>query len=251
MSFALSMYGVPYAKTYNAAVALFEKSVPWRNGGDDRPLPNKRTRDMGVRMDGDDVVFRYHSTDVIRWHKDGSYTIYTGGYESRSTCEFASHFMPQNDYLARGTAHLRIGDRVYALAGQRVTVSETGAVSGPGLGVFRKGTVNRKKAKTLLTELGYYPYLAWYKLMFPMVKDTMPPSWKRRFMEESEVLGALQAGQEAYYDVLMSICGDPTAVRHMLYRMQGDPYGIWDYMDYDSLSYTDNPRSYAVVAKGV
>lgn len=246
MSFGFNMRGVPYVKTYNEAVAMFEKAVPWRNGGDDRPLPGKRSRTYGVRMNGDDVVFRYHRTDVIRWHKDGSYEIDTGGYNSRSTCEFANHFMPNRHWLAKQTAHLRIGDWVYPIVGTRVTVSETGAVSGSGLGRFKKTSINRKKAKAMLTELGYYPYLAWHKLMYPMVQDTMPSKYRRPFMSESNVIEALQAGQDAYHDLMVSYVGEPDTVRELLYRARGAAFGIYNYTHQDRV---ENTNGYAVVPK--
>ena len=250
MSFALSMHRVPYAKTYDEAVALYERAEPWRNGGDDRPLPSKRTRIMGVRMVGEDVVFRYHRTDVIRWRPGGSYTIDTGGYESRSTAEFASHFMPHYDYLRSGARHLRIRDRLYAMRGRCVTVSGTGEVSGSGLGVFRKKTVNRQNAKAMLTELGYSPYAAWHKLMYPMVQGAMPRQWQRSWLTGEEMLEGLSKGMEAYHDLMMSRFGAPETVRKDLYRVYGERFAIWDYVDHDSLSYTDSVRQYDIVWKG-
>jgi hypothetical protein len=249
MSFALSMRSVPYSLDYAGAVAIFNRAVPWRNGGDDRPLPNKRTRNMGVRMNGDDVVFRYHRTDVIRWKPDGSYELDTGGYNTRSTCEFATHFMPHRHRLSGETAHLRIEDKVYPMVGQQATVSRTGDVSGPGIGRFEERTVNRKKARTMLKEMGYYEYLAWHKLMYPMVRDTMPPSWRRRYMSEDEAAGALKVGQDAYHDLMMAMGGEPDTVRDKLYAAYGDRHGIWDVTYHDSLSYTANLRRYKLVSK--
>lgn len=249
MSFALSMRSVPLALDYATALSIFNRAEPWRNGGDDRPLPNKRTRNMGVRMDGDDVVFRYHRTDVVRWRLDGSYSIDTGGYSSRSTCEFATHFMPFWHSLMSEARHLRVDNKIYPMFGTQATVSAEGVVSGPGIGRFEEARVNRKKAKTMLTELGYYEYLAWHKAMYPMVRDNMPPSWKRKYAGESEVVGALRVGQEAYHDLMMGTCGDPSAVRDLLYRYLGDTHRIWDMTYHDTLPTTSNPRRYNIVPK--
>lgn len=249
MSFGLTMWGVPYAMTYNQAVALYEKAVPWRKGGDDRPLPGKRSRNYGVRMDGDDVVFRYYCTDVIRWHKDWSYEIDTGGYGSRSTCTFASHFMPHYHWIEKEMAHLRIADTVYAVAGQRISVSETGVVSGSGLGRFKKTTINRKKAKAMLTELGYYPYLAWHKLMHPMVQDTMPAQRRCAYVDECDIAPMLHCADK-WHELMMSWSGDPDTMRETLYRYCGREYDIYDHTYYDSVSYTTNVRRYAVVMRG-
>lgn len=250
MSFALSMRSVPYATSYEAAVALYERCVPWRNGGDDRPLPGKRSRNTGVRMDGDAVVFRYHSTDVIRWYKDGSYGINTGGYSSRSTTEFANNFMPHGHNLFGETRHLRIKDRVYAVWGQHLSVSADGVVSGSGLGRFEERTVNRKKAREMLKEMGYYEYLAWHKLMYPMVQDTMPPRWKRPYMDSVERTDALAQGQGAYYQLMMSHGGEPDSLREMLYMAHGYANKIWDVTRHDWIPDTANLRRYNIVAKG-
>ena len=249
MSFGLSMRDVPWVKSYSEAVALFEKSVPWRNGGEDRPLPNKRQRAYGVRMSGDDVVFRYHYTDVIRWHPDESYTINTGGYSSRSTCEFASHFMPTRHWLTKETAHLSIDGTVYAVAGQRISVSGTGMVSGPGLGRFEKNSINRKKAKEYLTEVGYYPYVAWHKLMYPMVKDTLPETWRRKYVADYDVVPMLH-NEELWHELMTSAVGDPHVMREMLYRYRGAEFGVFDSTYYDTMPSDTNLQRYAVVMRG-
>lgn len=249
MSFGLSMRDVAWVKSYAEAVAMFEKAVPWRNGGDDRPLPNKRTRDMGVRMNGDDVVFRYHRTDVIRWKPNGSYEINTGGHSSRSTCEFANHFMPNYHWLTKETAHLRIDDTVYAVAGQRIDVSETGVVSGSGLGRFEKTSINRKKAKELLTELGFYKYVAWHKLMHPMVQGTMPDRWRRRYVAEYDIAPMLN-DEETWHDLMMSSAGEPHILRELLYRQHGESHEVFDHTYYDSVPHTTNLQRYAVVMRG-
>jgi hypothetical protein len=228
---------------------MFEKAVPWRNGGDDRPLPGKRSRYYGVRMDGDNVVFRYHHTDVIRWKPDGSYEIDTGGYNSRSTCAFANNFMPWHHWLERETAHLRIDDTVYAVAGQRISVSKTGVVSGSGLGRFVKTHINRKNAKELLTELGYYKYVAWYKLMHPMVQDTMPDRWRRAYVAEYDVAPMLH-NEETWHTLMVSSAGEPHILRELLYRQHGESYGVFDHTYYDSVENTTNLQRYAVVMRG-
>lgn len=246
MSFGLSMNGVAWVRSYAEAVAMFEKAVPWRNGGEDRPLPGKRNRNTGVRMDGDDVVFRYHHTDVIRWKPDGSYAIDTGGYNSQSTCTFASNFMPWHHWLMRETAHLRINDTVYAVAGARINVSKTGVVSGSGLGRFEKTRINRKNAKELLTELGYYKYVAWHKLMHPMVQDTMPHRWRRPWVSEYDVAPMLH-NEETWHTLMVSSAGEPPILREMLYRQHGEAYGVFDRTYYDSM---ENPNGCAVVMRG-
>lgn len=250
MSFGLRLGSVPFVTSYDGAVAFYERAKPWRNGGLDRPLVGKRARNMGVRMDGDDVVFRYHSTDVVTWHKHGGYTINTGGYSSRSTCEFATNFMPHGHALWHETRHLRVDQRVYPVHGTIMHVSAEGVVSGSGIGLFEERSVNRKKGRAMLKDMGYYEYLAWHKLIYPMVKDTMPPSWSRQLMDPHEVLMALKVGQEEYHSMMMALDGEPDAVRDKLYDFYGERYDIWDVTYHDTLSYTANLRRYNIVMRG-
>lgn len=251
MSFAINMYDVPYVTSYAEAVAFYERSVPWRNGGEDRPLVNKRHRGMGVRLAGDAVVFRYHTTDVVIWRPDNSYELDNGRYSSRSTCEFANNFMPSMHWLMSETRHLRINDHIYPIWDcRRLRVSADGAVSGPGLGRFMKRTVNRKRARTLLKSLGYYEYLDWHKTMYPMVRDTMPPTWKREHVRVDQIVALLAHGVDAYYPLMMSNGGEPDTVREVLYAAFGDARNVWDAAYHDRLPISTNLRGYDVVMKG-
>lgn len=247
MSFGLSMRGVSYVTTYDAAVAMYKKATAWRGEYPDgeRPLPQKRSRDYGVRMDGDDVVFRYHRTDVIRWHKDGSYTLDTGGYRTRSTGEFASNFMPQRHCLEKEASCLRINGEIWPIAGHKVTVSADGIPSGEGLGEFVKRTVNRKKAKALLETLNYPAYRQWHATMFPMVRDSMPPTWRRKYATASYIEAALK-DPEQWHDLMMSQSGTPAQVREATYHVHGDHEGVWDY---DRREHLSNTYGYEVRGK--
>jgi len=237
MSFGLSMRGVSYVMTYDAAVAMYNKATPWR--GEDpegeRPLPQKRARDYGVRMDGTDVVFRYHRTDVIRWHMDGSYTMDTGGYRTRSTGEFATKFMPRTHYVEKEATHLRINGEIWPIAGHKVTVSADGTPSGEGLGVFVKRTVNRKKAKVLLDRLGYPAYRQWYETMSPMVRDTLDRPSQRKNVVGGEVEAWLK-DPEKWHELMVSNGGTPAQVREMMYEIHGDHQGVWDHERRDSVT---------------
>ena len=247
MSFGLSMRGVSYVTTHDAAVAMYNKATPWRGEDPDgeRPLPEKRSRDYGVRMDGTDVVFRYHRTDVIRWHKDGSYTLDTGGYRTRSTGEFASNFMPQRHWLQKEASHLRIGDRIYPIAGHKVTVSADDVPSGEGLGEFVKRTVNRKKSKVLLDRLGYPAYRQWYETMFPLVRETLPSRYRRDYLAEGYVEAALK-DPEKWHELMVSNGGTPAQVREMMYSVYGYYEGVWNYDRRDSVA---NTHGYTVRGK--
>lgn len=248
MAFGLSMRSVPFVLTYADAVAMYGRATPWR--GEDpegeRPLPDKRDRSYGVRMDDTDVVFRYHHTDVVRWHADGSYTLNTGGYCTNSTGTFATNFMPRQHYLQKETRHLRISERLYPIAGHRVTVSADGVPSGEGLGRFSKRTVNRKRAKALLATLGYPEYRAWYEAMFPMVRDTMPPQWRRDYYSPESIEQAL-GDPEMWHGLMMGNCGSPAQVREVMYARHGHSADVWDYEYRDSLGGSVDGRGWDVV----
>jgi len=247
MPFALRMHRTGYVKSYADAVTMYNRATPWR--GEDpvgeRPLPNKRTRDIGVRMDNEDVVFRYHHTDVIRWRKDGSYTINTGGYDTMSTCEFASHFMPQRHWLTKNTAHLNIDDWTYAVVGHEVTVSGTGTVSGHGLGAFETKRVNRANAKRLLADIGYPEYRDWYNVMYPMVRDTMPRMWQRESYSAHQMVSMLR-DKDSWHALMVSYSSDLNTLRNVMYDYQGREYGVWDFTQHDRVAGRDVPRSYTV-----
>lgn len=230
MSFGLNMRDVSYVTSYASAVAMYDKGTAWRGEDPDgeRPLHQKRQRQYGVRMDDSDVVFRYHTTDVIRWHKDDSYTIYTGGYHTPSTCTFASNFMPQRHYLQKEGWHLQLDGKVYPLAGNLVTVSADGVPSGSDLGMFTRRTVNRKSARDLLVAVGYPAYREWYTTMFPMVRDSMPSYWRREHHSVTEVKRALK-DPEAWHALMMSDCGTLERIREVIYDDMGDEYYVWEY----------------------
>jgi len=231
------MYNVSWVRSHADAVDMYNKATAWRGEDPDgeRPLPQKRSRDYGVRMDGTDVVFRMYHTDVVTWHKDGSHTVNNGGYHTNSTCAFASNFMPNRHWLQKDATHLRIGDRIYPIAGHKVTVSADGVPSGEGLGEFVKRTVNRKKSKVLLEAQGYPAYRDWYNTMFPMVRETLPPTWQRKYAPASYIEAALK-DPEKWHELMMSQSGTPAQVREMMYRVHGDRHDMWDYDRRDSVA---------------
>ena len=218
MAFSLSMRDVPYVRSYNEAVNFYDRCVPWRDGSGDRPLLGKRHRNSGVRMidHNEDVVFRYDRTDVVTWHKNGACTINNGGWGTVSTCAFATRFAPTTCYLSKNGHHLVIDSLTYPIAGRVVTVSGTGEVSGPGLGVFAKDRVNRKRAKALLASLGYPRYADWYRWTWPMMKDAAPRAGWGPFLRTSEIEQMLQV-ESKWLEIMMSSDGSPAAIRRRIY----------------------------------
>lgn len=228
--FGLKMSNVAYTKSYKEAVGFYLKSEPWRGADpdDERPMTGKRYRAYGVRMVGSDVVFRYHTTDVIVWHADNSYSINTGGYNTASTCTFANNFMPARHHLIRDTNVLCVDGAAYAFPGHRISVSSDGTPSGDGLGLFTRKTINRKMSRKLLGEHSYPAYREWYKTMNPLIHGSYPYKWDNKFTDSRAVIAALRC-PEMWHELMMSQVGSPDEVRKAIYRERGASFGIYNY----------------------
>lgn len=168
MSFALQMHNVPRIKSWPEAAALLERAMerkPLMNGG--YLIPGKTgNRDISMRMSNEGIHFRYHTTDVITWHPDGSYTY--DPWTSRSTCAFFNQFCPENTYLTRDGVVLIIDDTGYAVCGGD-PVHVVGGVPQSGIGVFTREAVDREAAKKVLERTRYAEYREWYKIMSPLL----------------------------------------------------------------------------------
>ena len=58
----------------------------------DRPLPGRSTR-LHLR-DNESLAIRYHNTDVVTWHPDGSCVLQSGGYQTVTTKARFNEYMP-------------------------------------------------------------------------------------------------------------------------------------------------------------
>ena len=223
--FGLNMYrcAVRDINSHAEAVAFYE-SCPIKGGhdyGDERPIKGKESsKQMRVRIPKNgDVVFRYHSLDVVRWRADNSYVIES--YPSRSTCAFAKCFLPREHWLTKEGARLGIGSwsegTVYPVV--RMAIVRGDHVETDG--IFTREVVNRKGAKQVLAETRYAEYRDWYNVMFPMVRNTMAPSWQRKWRTPSELAEMLN-DPDQWHDIMTSIHGTPENVREVLYRDSGD-----------------------------
>ena len=221
MSFGLNMYhcAVSSISSHAEAVTFYER-CPVKRGhdyGDERRIKGKESsRQMSVRiLKNGDVAFKYHATDVVTWRMDNSYVIES--YASRSTCEFANRFIPPRHWLYKEGARLGIGawdtGTVYPVV-HHVTVRgdhvETKAM-------FTRKVVDRKGAKQVLAGTRYVEYRDWYNVMFPMVRDTMPRSWQRKWWTPSELVEMLN-DPDQWHAIMVGQHGSPKDVREMLYR---------------------------------
>ena len=210
--FALQMYQAPRVTSFGEAISVYTRAQRHRprtvasNGDLCYPIPGKENnRDLSVRMTAKGVAFRYHSTDVITWHRDGSYTY--APWNSRSTCSFFNQFCPIGTYLTRCGAVLIIDDTGYAPCGP-VRVKD-GKPSG-GLTWFHRERVDRKAAKRVLAETRYAEYREWYKIMKPLLGDQ-----QQRYFDAAEAL------EDESNWPMMASChlgdGHPDRVRKAIY----------------------------------
>jgi len=223
--FGLNMHAcaVRSISSHAEAVAFYER-CPVKGGhdyGDERPIKGKeRSRQMNVRIrKSGEVVFRYHSTDVVTWRPDNSYVIES--YASRSTCQFANSFIPAHHWLTKEGSRLGIGTwsegTVHPVI-RKVTVHgdhvETDAV-------FTRTVVNRKGAKEVLAATRYAEYRDWYNVMFPMIRDTFAPSWQRKWWAPAELMTMLN-DPEQWHAIMTGHTGTPANVREVLYSDSWD-----------------------------
>jgi hypothetical protein len=223
--FGLNMYrcAVRDINSHAEAVAFY-KSCPIKGGhdyGDERPIKGKESsKQMGVRIPKNgDVVFRYHSVDVVTWRADNSYVIET--YASRSTCAFANCFLPREHWLTKEGAHLGIGSwsegTVYPVV-RRVTVRGDHVETD---GIFTREVVDRKGAKEVLAETRYAEYRDWYNVMFPMIRDTFAPSWQDKWWAPAELMEMLN-DPDQWHAIMTGLHGSPKDVREVLYSNSWD-----------------------------
>lgn len=94
---AMSIHGnsLPSFADYDAALRFWEKAKPWRDGPYEyRPLgDSRRMKHFVIRQKANgDVACRYHSTDVVTFHPDGTLTVKP--WNSLSTDIFARRMLP-------------------------------------------------------------------------------------------------------------------------------------------------------------
>ena len=219
MSFSVNM-STADIRTINShadAVDFYKSCTMKGEYGEERRIKGKATSpQLGVSIDSKgDVVFRYHRTDVIIWHRNNSYTI--NSYSSRSTDAFASAFMPSNASLSKQGSQITLGHYhdedavihpIYHEATVRGKVVKTDAV-------FTKDTINRKKANKLLATTRYAEYREWYGAMWPMVRDDLPPTYRREYLTIE--LPELISNSDEWHRVMVSQQGCPDNIRNSIY----------------------------------
>lgn len=241
MTFALSMHSVRAVRSYTDAVEFYKNCTPWVNGGDDRPFKGKRARHMGVRIENDAVIFRYHRTDVVTWHSDDTCEVDVS-YGSRSTDAFADNFMPARHSLSRESTVLRVGgwvDGVVYPVQDSFKIGPDGTVHTDV--VFQRSVHKPAETRAMLKEMGYYDYLAWHKLMCPMVEDTLPAMWNREKMTARDALTCMMS-EHGYHRLMTSASGMPKTIREIACSFYGNEFDIYEVETRETLPSSDQVR---------
>lgn len=79
------------------------------------------------RRDAKTIVVKYHATDIIVFHDDGSTELQSGGWRTSTTKERMSNYGPARVHQSKGVWYC--GDTVYA---DGITFREDGTVTGQG-----------------------------------------------------------------------------------------------------------------------
>lgn len=66
-----------------------------------RTIVNLRNTEV-IRLDSTTIAVRYHQTDVVLAHIDGTFTLNSAGYRTRTTKERFKDYSPANVWAKRG-----------------------------------------------------------------------------------------------------------------------------------------------------
>jgi hypothetical protein len=201
-------------QSYDEALAFYE-SCPTSRGtspGDERKIRGKERSAMGVRVKQDKVMFRYHRTDVVVWHKDSAVRINT--WSSSSTCTFANAFLPGRMWLTRSGSVLQKGDQMYPVV-RWIEVAADGEVTHAYPNThFYRDYYAREDTGPLVKATRYSEYRAWYAIMRPLLTDGIRTQPLR-----SEDVRELLADEAGWHTLLTNKYGTPDNVRRTLYSL--------------------------------
>lgn len=217
--FSINLRDVYSVSNYKQAVEFYKKSAGYdgpRKAREyfDHPLIGKpASPQMGVRMDGTDVVFRFHAVDVVTWHKTGAYTFRQ--YNSISTSLFFENFTPFEHQSYRGFDAVSLNDTAWPLGRGSFRVKNNRIIGKTGA-VFVKTTVNRAGAKAVLANTAYAEYRDWYKAVRPLLGGV-----RHGYMQGAEVVSAIE-DKDRWIDIVEFDHGHPDKVRQAIYEENAD-----------------------------
>jgi len=96
MAFGLRTGDLRRVRNYEEAVETEANIVPIR-GTSTKPLSTKRSKqNVTIRREGDKVIVRMYSTDLITYMPDGEIIVSTGGYTTQSTASVIESVLMQS-----------------------------------------------------------------------------------------------------------------------------------------------------------
>jgi len=96
MAFGLRTGDLRRVRNYKEAVETEANIVPIR-GTSTKPLSTKRNKQaVTIRREGDKVIVRMYSTDVLTYMPDGEIIVSTGGYSTQSTASVIESVLMQS-----------------------------------------------------------------------------------------------------------------------------------------------------------
>jgi hypothetical protein len=236
--FTLNTRELHTARSYaDAEVLMAAAEKAGKRRRDDTPgeyrIPAKwNSPQLGVRRRGDDAItFRYHRTDVVTWHPDGAFTIAPGMF-SRSTKAFAEAFLPNSINIYNEARVLVSAGTAYALSegathfapykdaeyGTRHKLAEGQRLQHH----FYQERIDRKAARTVLSQYRYAEYAAWHKVMSKVFETPRQyGSLPNETVLADLALGLVDCSEDepvGWTRLLYRHCGAPSTIREVIYR---------------------------------
>lgn len=90
---------LPHCNSYEGAVRVFNEAHQHKRFNEWRGLKDKRDTSKLVRMEGDNVIFRFHHTNLVTWRK---YQVRVVTWDSMSSAVFSNQFLPPGMYARSG-----------------------------------------------------------------------------------------------------------------------------------------------------
>ena len=84
MSFSLDTRNTKYLHNYAAALAHHDNVTPIRNSNC-RPMAERRKQHFNIRKQGETVIVRLHTTDIVTYTPDNRIVLDMGSWNTNST----------------------------------------------------------------------------------------------------------------------------------------------------------------------
>lgn len=99
MAFGIDTKGIRTFSNYKEASDWEALVKPVRGDKNNtKPLGPRHKKHMNIRREGEDVVIRLYSTDIITYHPNGTITLDHGGYQTLSTVSLMQAVLPWGVY---------------------------------------------------------------------------------------------------------------------------------------------------------